>query len=422
MIIIDLILIAVLLWNILIKKDYYSPLIFWCVIWIISFTFAMLNPYDMMKVSDKAIFIMGLGTLTFLTGCIGKKQIHFVFKKKQKKVFNTGKNEFNKWVCYSLLWVTFVFNLFVLATAIVFLRMGISYSNFRDILLGYSTNSNLSFFSSSFVSTFFSWIIGPAMSILLIILMLNMVIKQIAGWFNFFTFIDIAIYVFATSGRMLLLHAVIFLFFIYKFHGIQISKKLKRKVYHIGIIAIILLLVLTFFRRKNVTSVPSLYSYFCIDVPLFSYWMKYIDDNHIMTYGNAFLRGFLEFINYVLGKVGMATPNFWSMQETFDLIQNRWIEVFPGNWYNAYVSSFLYFYMDFGIIGVALGSYIFGKICKWSYRKLLDKKEIFYEIFYMLIIQTIADSFIRWQIGNFAFLVTFFYAYICTKHKRKGVK
>ena len=40
---------------------------------------------------------------------------------KQKKVFNTGKNEFNKWVCYSLLWVTFVFNLFVLATAIVFL-------------------------------------------------------------------------------------------------------------------------------------------------------------------------------------------------------------------------------------------------------------------------------------------------------------
>ena len=154
----------------------------------------------------------------------------------------------------------------------------------------------------------------------------------------------------------------------------------------------------------------------------FSYWMKYIDDNHIMTYGNAFLRGFLEFINFVLGKVGMETPNFWSMQETFDLIQNRWIEIFPGNWYNAYVSSFLYFYMDLGTIGVILGSYIFGKISKWSYRKLLDEKEIFYEIFYMLIIQTIVDSFIRWQMGNFAFLVTFFYAYICTKHKRKEVK
>ncbi len=43
------------------------------------------------------------------------------------------------------------------------------------------------------------------------------------------------------------------------------------------------------FRVKDKTAVPSIYSYFCIDIPLLSYWTSYVDANNLVTYGNAFL-------------------------------------------------------------------------------------------------------------------------------------
>ncbi|WP_321995066.1 O-antigen polymerase [Clostridium butyricum] len=421
MFIIDVVLIVALLWNLIIKKEVYSPAVFWCVIWIISLTFALLNPFDMMEISHNTIIIIGVGTIMFLIGSMGKRTIHFVFKKSKKVFFEFDKkDQFNKSICYLLLLITIVFNLVVLVTVVNFLRSGTSYSSVRDILFGYGDNASSSFFSSTFFSTFFSWIIGPAMSILLIVALINFIVKQLSTVFNWLVLIDIAIYTFATSGRMLLLHAVVFLFFVYKYNELHIPKHLKRKVWLCIISAVVLLLVITFYRQKEADAVPTLYSYFCIDIPLLSYWTDYVDINNVATYGNAFFRGILEGINFFIGKLHLSTPGFWEMQEIFDLVQNTWIQIFPNNWYNAYVSCLFYFYLDFGIIGVAIGSFVFGKISKYVYQGLLKNRTLFMEIMYMLIIQLIIDSFVRWQIGTFSFLVTFFYAVICTKKRKRS--
>ncbi len=93
------------------------------------------------------------------------------------------------------------------------------------------------------------------------------------------------------------------------------------------------------------------------------------------------------------------------MQEMFNIIQNSWIEVFPRNWYNAYVSCFFYFYLDFGIIGVMLGSFVFGKISSIFYNLLIKNKSLLSILIYMIILQCIIDSFIRWQLGTFTLLL-----------------
>jgi len=419
-IIIDIILALVLLWHVIVKKQLYSPVIFWCGIWILSLTFAIIDPYEMRGVSDKGVFIIGIGTIAFVIGSASKSAYRFVLGNHKKRMLDVSANSFNKRNCYILVLVTAVFNFSMMMSALAFLRAGIAFGNLRDILFGYGEYSDISFFGNTFLSTFNSWVNGPAMSILLIILLLNLVVKQLPRLFNICVLLDLAIYVFATSGRMLIMHAVIFVFFLYFYHRIQISRKLKRGIRWIGISAIVILFVLTFFREGKTTGgVPNIYSYFCINIPLLSHWVDYVDSNNVVTYGNSFFRGILELVNFLLGKLEISTPGFWDMQEMFTLIQNRWVQVFPKNRYNAFVSCFFYFYMDFKAIGVALGSFIFGKVSKWSYKNLLKERSLYVEIIYMLIIQLIIDSFIRWQAGNFAFLVTFFYANICTRKSKK---
>lgn len=410
--IISILLAMIIIWQIFVKKDWISPNVFMSIIWLISTLFIWWNPYEVMKISDKSIMILFLGLMSFFIG--NYRFFKVTIKFSNKKILNIKKrNSFNKITCYIMLFITLCFNLIMLIKILGLLKSGVDYSNIRDILFGYGENSVL--FSSSFISTFYDWIIVPAISILLIILILNIFIKQLPMLFNILTCIDIIIYVFATSGRLLMMHAMFLLFFCYKFFNISIPKKIKKRVIIIGITIITLLLVMTHFRTKESNTVPTIYSYFSIDIPLLSYWIDYADVNSIMSYGNAFFRGILEGVNFLLGKVGMYTPQFWETQAVFNLIQNRWIEVFPGNWYNAYVSCFYYFYLDFGVIGVILESFIFGKITCFIYNTLKKYKSLLSIIIYMIIIQIIVDSFMRWQLGTLTYIIIIFLGMISIK-------
>ncbi len=111
-----------------------------------------------------------------------------------------------------MLLISFCFNLFLLFNVLSLLKNGTSYNNIRDMLFGY--NNSISLFSSSFISTFYSWIIVPSTSVILMIFLVNLFVKKLPYLFNILSFINILMYVFATSGRLLMLHAVVFLFFL----------------------------------------------------------------------------------------------------------------------------------------------------------------------------------------------------------------
>lgn len=411
-----ILLALVILWQVIIKKDWISPNIFMGTIWFISTLFIWLNPYNVMKITDKSILIIILGLVFFFIGNIKFFKITYTFN--GEKIFNISRfNEFNKPICYSLLSITFCFNSFMFLKVIALLKTGIPYSNIRDILFEYGEQTGL--FKSSFVSTFYDWIIVPAVSILLIILIINLFVKKLPILFNMITLLNMILYVFSSSGRILMMHAVVLLFFCYKFFNIQIPKKTKKNIALIGISVIYLLLIMTYFRTKDSTAVSTLYSYFCIDIPLLSYWVEYIDNNDIMSFGNSFFRGILEGVNFLLGKLNLSTPLFWEMQEVYSLIQNSWIEVFPRNWYNAYVSCFFYFYFDFGLLGVILGSFIFGKLSSSLYNLLKKERNLLSIILYMIIIQVIIDSFMRWQLGTLTYIIILFFG-ILTIRAKKG--
>lgn len=415
----SIILCVILLWNIIVRKNCYTPLIFWCAIWLLSTFFVWLNPFGMIEISEKAILIINLGIFSFVLGTCNVTRRRFTVKIVGKRAKLWEADSFSPLISYGLLMVTSLFNLNLTIAALNMLRDGIEYSRIRDVLFGYD-NIGTSFFTTSFMSTFYSWIVSPGMSVLLIVLLLNLFNKQLPRIFNIFALLDLIMYIFSSSGRMLLLHAVVFLYFIYKYYNFGIPKKYKKKLLYGIIIGILFLLIITFYRTKDDAAVPSLYSYFSIDYPLFSYWTNYVDTQGKFYYGNAFFRGILEGMNFVLGKFGLSTPYFWEMQEVFDLVQNKWIQVFPNNWYNAYVSCFFYFYLDLGAIGVFIGSYFFGKIATAVYNVLKRKNTLRSLAVYMVMIQFIIDSFIRWQLGTFSAVITLILVFFtCTKKSTK---
>lgn len=400
------------------KRDRVSPAFFWCAIWGVSTLFAGLNPFDMMKISDKALLTMSLGIFAFLLGCIRLRRVSFRIDGHSP----ANRNSFRRGFCYFILALTLAFNAVMTATAAAMLARGVPYARLRDVFFGYGSYASQSFFSSSFLQTGFSWIIQPATSLLMVILAINLKKKQLPRWFDILCLIDIAMYVAATVGRLLIMHLVVSLYFVYAYYRVSISRKSKKRI-RIAMIAVVaLLLVMTFYRSRGSSSVPTTYSYFCINFPLFSHWMEYADANHALYYGSGFFKGILEGVNYLLGKFGAATPLYWDMQEIFNQIQSSWVQVFPRNWYNAYVSCFYYFYLDFGVAGVILGSFVFGKGATAVYRTMKKRDDLLSTVLYLIVLQVVVDAFIRWQLGTFTYVMEFLLAFLCVKKTKKRKK
>lgn len=400
------------------KKNRVSPAFFWCAIWGVSTLFVGLDPFGMMEISDKALLTMLLGVFAFLLGCV--RFGRFSFRVAGHSI--ASRNSFRRGFCYFMLALTLAFNAVMTATAAAMLARGIPYAKLRDVFFGYGSYSSQSFFSSTLLQTGFSWIIQPATSLLMVILAINLKKKLLPRWFDILCLIDIAMYVAATAGRLLIMHLVVCLYFVYAYYRVSISRKNKKRIRVAMIAVVALLLVMTFYRSKDSSSVPTTYSYFCINFPLFSHWMEYADANRALYYGSGFFKGILEGLNYLLGKFDLATPLYWDMQEIFNQIQSSWIQVFPKNWYNAYVSCFYYFYLDFGVAGVILGSFVFGKGATAVYRAMKKRDDLLSTVLYLIVLQVVVDSFIRWQLGTFTYVMELLLAFLCVRRKRKKRK
>jgi oligosaccharide repeat unit polymerase len=68
---------------------------------------------------------------------------------------------------------------------------------------------------------------------------------------------------------------------------------------------------------------------------------------------------------------------------------------------------FYYFYFYFGYIGVFLGSLLFGYFCYRIFSKSILSNNRNNIILYLLVVQCILFSFVRWQIGTSSFIIEY---------------
>ncbi len=109
MITIQFLLLIILTWKVLAHRDFESPTIYWAFIWFISTFLAFLNPYGMLNLTNKAIFLIGVGIFSFIIGAEIYTGRTISNEKKSKGSFLDRvkenidfRSDFNKKVVFSL--------------------------------------------------------------------------------------------------------------------------------------------------------------------------------------------------------------------------------------------------------------------------------------------------------------------------------
>lgn len=408
-----------------IKKDWTHPIIYFFGIWSICILLNIIDLYDTkIPISHRAILIIVIGVLFYWFGTL--IPLSFSFRKYERKT-NNSDFTYNMPLIYMSLVISLLFNLFMGFTTISFLRNGYAYSQIRDLLFSYG-DAGISYFADTFFSTFNSWISSPCTYIIAFVFVLDFFEHRFKPWLRIVMVFDIGLSVFSTGGRLMLFLMVIQIFPLLKYYRASVPKKYIKRIVRIGLLMILGMVLITVMRRKEIVNyarreVNSVYAYFSINIPLLSHWVDRSTDINFYSYGIAFIDGIIQPIYFVLRRLGLTsdfylTDFYLKYSEIINLPQESWIHIYEGYWYNAFVSAFYYFFLDFREFGVAVGSLIFGYFSQQLHKGIIQKKRKKLLLVYMICISINTSSFIRWQLSTTTYTVMIVLALYCMKEKK----
>lgn len=173
--------------------------------------------------------------------------------------------------------------------------------------------------------------------------------------------------------------------------------------------------IISIVRKKDVSKaipfVEEMYIYFSSSMPLFAHYKAVADAGDILTFGMMFGKGFINFIMTFVGKLGIRLPLYDYSTEIVNATQ-QFIYLSPRQTSNAFTTMFYYFYLDFRMVGVVCYSGVFGGVMGYFYRKVrhfrdsLNERQI---ATYLLLLQALVKSFIRWEFVQMSYAMSFIF-------------
>ena len=135
--------------------------------------------------------------------------------------------------------------------------------------------------------------------------------------------------------------------------------------------------------------------------------------------------GLLRFPCNILKMIGITFPTV--ILNSANEIAVNWdsfVNIGPKLNYNSYVTLFLYFYKDAGIIGVIMGSLLFGFVCGGAYKNLKQevakgKTPLRLTYVYVLLGCFIIQSYIRLFFSRTDYAMILYYALIFFKKNKE---
>lgn len=270
------------------------------------------------------------------------------------------------------------------------------------------------------------WIFAPMIFIFIPLLALIITKKQKDYISIILMGISLGLYVLCTGSRIIVLLLIVCFILSLGCTGYKIDKnrmkKLVNKYRRYIIVLAIIIVVISFFRYgasdKGVTKdtmLESYYAYFTTTVPLLDYWIDYTNTTGFKSYGMAAMSGFVTIIFMILHRFGFQYPTLLKQTNEYIALTQNFIQTFSGHKYNAFVSLFYYFYVDFRWAGVVIGSLIFGIMTARIERKVSLYSTDYLIAKYMLYSFAIVKSFTRLEFYNTTYLVSFLMLLLCFK-------
>lgn len=222
-------------------------------------------------------------------------------------------------------------------------------------------------------------------------------------------------------GRFNLIYALICIVLAFFLNNKDLKQRTKRKIIRVSIAAIVAIVVFLIIinnlrnTASEFTFAKHFYAYFSIEIPLIDYWIKYVNSYHYYSYGFSSISGLVANLMNVLAKYNISFSAYRVNELLNYNLVDHFVRVFPDQQYNAYVSMFFAFYLDFRELGVVTGSFIYGVVVSKSYKRA--KTNYRSQAFYLLLFYSLLTSFIRWQFILVGYVFSFIFLYILIKRE-----
>lgn len=395
------------------EKTWVNPLTLFSAIFTVMVYLASLGLYNMREVSSTPYIIIGVGVVSFAVG-------YLLYHNKPFKVRISGRRSTiakKEYVCRELVFKIFMIMsiiawLIIAAMTIGELMSGIPYKVVRDNY-GRSFSEN-PLFSSSYVNFFVKWVLVPMVHVIVAKTVYSIFDLHYTKSYYIGALVVLAAYVFSTGSRIILLYTVVqivFLFFVRESgrrKKFNISRKIKRGVTLAVMLAAIAIVVVTSFRPSTAGSTTStnatIYAYGAVAVPLLDNWVEYVNGIGIRTHGITFIFGILQW----LARLKIPMPAFYyDCSDIISFCSDTSVAIFGSNRYNAFDTVFFYFYLDFGYIGVILGSFIFGLMSCGMYRMVRREQNEYISVMFLVFLIALVGSFARWQFTTAPYIMMY---------------
>lgn len=400
MVLIVLIAIIFLVINILSDKFLLKPSTTFILVWLLVLIMYQFKFIKLNDISDKTLYTIGIGIVTFSITAMNKKRI-VGWSSKKNELLDINMN---------VVIILAIISIIVYIPEVIHsMNMLLSGNSFEVIRA--ASGSGDTVVTNYAILLLRNYIIRPFMMILYPI---NAVVffecrddKRRIPIF-LLTVIICLMMVIYEGGRSPIVYFVlhfIFAFMLLK-KKIEIPSYMKKWIIIFVVIAFIIFSYVSFSRGIDNLK-QSIYMYFCGGIPLLDIKIMEIDSNKLQTFGLASLSVPVDFFFSIMGPIGISRPHFF--RETLDILMSVEKTISVGNniHMNAFVTMFYYFYLDGGFLGVILGSGIYGliaSVCYNNYSYWKDKKSV---IIYCMILQGIIFSFIRLQFVNSTYFFSF---------------
>ena len=387
---------VLLLWclfvmTIVISKNICGPAAIFTLLWAIIVTLYSFHFNGLYYAKEKYIFYLFIGIVSFWLGC----QIsNGVTIKRIKPYHNMTINEkiLEFLSIFSLLVLGYgsIHNLRNISLSVYMLRYGgemnisTTYVILRDFFAVPVVYVCICYFAAQIVTGHFKikWAFYTILLVFLDILAL---------------FEQVGIYVFAFSVIFILL---------YLFHNKKetlrnvFNRKIKKYARILVVVMLVLLVLLVNLREIDLFN--QIYSYVADSVMLFSIDMDIFQslgrtsDVGRYTFGLASVQGVIRiFFSLLEGFFGYTSELFESASYFYATFLTIPRQVTPHGLYNSFATMFIYFYKDFGFIGIPMMSFLYGVLCQKIFDRSRKRQDVYSMSLYVFLFITIFFTYIQ---------------------------
>lgn len=396
------------------EKNIYNPLVLFFGLWLIIVFGASLRLFGLYKGENIVYIIIFVGLIFYLFGfgiaMLRENMINPIWKSnyKENNIIN-GEYIINEKVFYTIGLVSMFIIWKTAIPTINLLLSGISLYDVRYVFIDsiMQSQNNL----------LFSYLALPFVHIMIHVSLIKFFIYR-KNKLLLLTILAIVGVVLTNGARLYLLYFfidVLIIKIIYKnkniakFNKKDNKKSTRRRNIYISLLSIFTLvgmIYITLGRKSDV--LESFYRYAVGCIPHMSLRYKEFQSINQYTFGVTSYQGLVRPLFSIFERIGIESQLFHLSES----ITQQWqtiAYIAPDAIYNFCVTPFMYFYVDLGIVGVIIGSLLYGVICGIIYKLMKSNTNIKSLTLYLMIVQSILISFMRYQFTDLSFCLSFLY-------------